>query len=86
MIHLSIYWKNNSDELAEMLRQLGDPGAPVGNEGCEIVCTVGEYVNIAEYAAEHPDQMEIEIYRSDLTESQAWRMASDWKTLGEENA
>lgn len=80
MYHISVFWQNDSDELLLMLDKLGDPGATVGNDGCELVVNKQEYLQIASYAADYPHEITFE-EKGTLMPSEAEAMIKEWASL-----
>lgn len=88
MIHLSIYWTNDSDDLGRMLRELGgergEIGHAVGNDGCELLVNYREYVSICEYVSQHQDELELSVYGAvAFSAEEAEQMSESWKAQQE---
>ncbi len=76
---VSIFWKNDSDELLRMLNVLGDPGEVAGNDGCQIIVTESEMEDIREYAQEHPQEIYLE-ESGEIKVEEARQKINQWRT------
>ena len=76
MERISIYCAEDSDELAEMVRDLDEPGITVGNDGYEVAVTSDELARIEDYVTEHPN-LTVERYGT-ITADEARRLSETY--------